>query len=398
MKKQFTLTGYAGLFVALVYAAVAAWPCIRTIEFVQLWWPYRKLVVIGLMFIAMASVELFGARCYREHFDFSSPKRLDGAALRRIIQRVAGTLCCFAIALPGAIVLSPWFSASLPLFALAVPLTLAVLVPYFWLVEMYGKNRDTDELLLFGRNPFAGCNTLVSASLLKGLFVPLMLFSAFNFWQHFEIEATAAASTPAFVLYQVSAALFYLCLSIDVSIAFIGYATSCKLLNSEILSVDRNIAGWFWALVCYPPIGVLLETFLLSRIFHVCPQSFFVEHPFVGAVLNLGVIALTGIYCWATVCFGLRFSNLTFRGLVASGPYRYLRHPAYAAKNLAWWIGSIYLVFGPLDNVLITWAALVAVNMVYFLRALSEERHLGTEPIYRDYCSSVRYRFVPGLF
>src|SRR3546814_20885855 len=48
------------------------------------------------------------------------------------------------------------------------------------------------------------------------------------------------------------------------------------------------------------------------------------------------LVLLTAIYAWATVAFGLRFSNLTHRGILTHGPYRWTRHPAYLSKNLFW--------------------------------------------------------------
>ena len=49
------------------------------------------------------------------------------------------------------------------------------------------------------------------------------------------------------------------------------------------------------------------------------------------------LLFLTAIYAWATVAFGMRFSNLTYRGILTHGPYRWTRHPAYLSKNLFWW-------------------------------------------------------------
>ena len=48
-----------------------------------------------------------------------------------------------------------------------------------------------------------------------------------------------------------------------------------------------------------------------------------------GAIL----VVLTGIYAWATMAFGLRFSNLTHRGILTHGPYAFTKHPAYMSKN-----------------------------------------------------------------
>ena len=37
-------------------------------------------------------------------------------------------------------------------------------------------------------------------------------------------------------------------------------------------------------------------------------------------------------------------------------------------------------------------------NMIYFLRAMTEERHLRADPDYRAYCEHVPYRFIPGIW
>ncbi len=50
---------------------------------------------------------------------------------------------------------------------------------------------------------------------------------------------------------------------------------------------------------------------------------------------------LTAIYAWATLAFGIRFSNLTYRGVLTNGPYRFTRHPAYVSKNLFWWLSVL---------------------------------------------------------
>lgn len=51
------------------------------------------------------------------------------------------------------------------------------------------------------------------------------------------------------------------------------------------------------------------------------------------------------IYAWASWALGLKASNLTNRGIVTTGPYKYIRHPAYICKNTAWLIGGIPMVY-----------------------------------------------------
>jgi protein-S-isoprenylcysteine O-methyltransferase Ste14 len=99
------------------------------------------------------------------------------------------------------------------------------------------------------------------------------------------------------------------------------------------------------------------------------------------------------VYVWATVAFGLRFSNVTHRGILDTGPYRYIRHPAYATKNLAWWTESLSGFGSPWQFVY-----LAGLNAIYITRAITEERHLSTFQDYRDYMQRVRWRFIPGVF
>jgi len=99
---------------------------------------------------------------------------------------------------------------------------------------------------------------------------------------------------------------------------------------------------------------------------------------------------------WSTAAFGLRFSNLTHRGIITNGPYRWSKHPAYIAKNLSWWLISVPFIAGAGWMQAVQSCLLLAgVNLIYFLRAKTEERHLGSDPVYRDYA-----RFIDrhGLF
>jgi len=99
-------------------------------------------------------------------------------------------------------------------------------------------------------------------------------------------------------------------------------------------------------------------------------------------------VFLTAIYAWATVIFGLRFSNLTYRGIITNGPYRFTRHPAYLSKNLFWWCATMpFLVTSnSLADAVRNTALLAMVSAVYYWRAKTEERHLGDDdPKYGAY-------------
>lgn len=110
-------------------------------------------------------------------------------------------------------------------------------------------------------------------------------------------------------------------------------------------------------------------------------------------MLQAIVLICFAVYTWATLAFGLRFSNLTNRGIIDHGPYRYVRHPAYISKSIAWWAEFGGRFSSP-------WHPIVMLLFcgVYGLRALSEERHLSADPEYRAYKKRVPYRFIPGVF
>jgi len=102
------------------------------------------------------------------------------------------------------------------------------------------------------------------------------------------------------------------------------------------------------------------------------------------------------IYALSTVAFGLRFSNLTHRGIITDGPYRWSKHPAYISKNLSWWLISMpFLSLPGWGESLRNCALLLLLNLIYYLRAKTEERHLGRDAVYLAYCAWIANN---GLF
>lgn len=87
--------------------------------------------------------------------------------------------------------------------------------------------------------------------------------------------------------------------------------------------------------------------------------------------------------------FGLLPAN---RGIVATGPYRIVRHPMYLGY-LVTDIGFLAANFGVRNVVLVLaqWALQV-------IRIVKEEQLLSKDITYRAYMSRVRYRLVRGVF
>ncbi|WP_230769013.1 methyltransferase family protein [Sphingomonas sp. Leaf4] len=189
---------------------------------------------------------------------------------------------------------------------------------------------------------------------------------------------------------------------IDVAIATAGYIFAMRPLDSHIRSATPYAAGWAAALICYPPFILMAD----GGPFDYRPGTadwthWLAGHDWLLWIVGAVLVALTAIYAWATLAFGLRFSNLTNRGILTHGPYRFSRHPAYLSKNLFWWISTIP-VLTTSDNwveALRNTAILACVSGVYYWRARTEEWHLGQDPAYRAYSGWMdRHGLIPRLF
>ncbi len=179
---------------------------------------------------------------------------------------------------------------------------------------------------------------------------------------------------------------------VDVQLGTVGYLFTLRPLDSHIRSGNPFLAGWLAALLCYPPFvwGIIgPDQQILSYEFGTPGWA----HWLGGSDALLwawgGVLLfLTGIYAWATVAFGIRFSNLTYRGVLTNGPYRFTRHPAYLAKNLFWWasVMPFLVTSGTWLDAVRNCVFLLVVNGIYAWRARTEEAHLLAEdPKYREY-------------
>jgi len=188
--------------------------------------------------------------------------------------------------------------------------------------------------------------------------------------------------------------------SIDVTLAWCGYVITSRWLDNETQSAEPTLLGWLVCLISYPP-------FQLAGLYFLFPSESQIHnldnHYFVTFFTVLTLLSFI-IYTISTIVFGVRFSNLTHRGIIRTGPFAIIRHPAYTSKNIGWWLGIfpvlLYLFFtGTLQFIpmLLMTLALLAQSYWYYLRAITEEQHLLIDPAYKEYCENVKYRFIPGI-
>ena len=197
------------------------------------------------------------------------------------------------------------------------------------------------------------------------------------------------------------------CFALDTAFSAIGYLLTIRLADNHLRSTDLTLSGWFVALICYPPFWPFLYDHFLPYDAHAVFWG-----PWFAPVAPLYwlwgsvLIASFAVFTWATIAFGCRFSNLTHRGIITGGPYRWSKHPAYVAKILSYWLITIPVVSttGPADA-LRACLMLSLLSLIYYLRARTEERHLSRDPVYVAYAlwmnehGRLRWlgRFFPAL-
>ncbi len=187
--------------------------------------------------------------------------------------------------------------------------------------------------------------------------------------------------------------------SVDVGLAWAGYAVSSRWIKNTLFSVEPTTLGWAVALLCYPPFNRFVGFYYPTP----SESGFFsIASPFAVKVFAIASILSFTVYTSATVCFGMRFSNLTHRGIITTGPYALVRHPAYASKNFSWWCVMLpYVIwevwtqhtYAPLLQVV----GMVIMSGIYYWRAITEERHLSRDAEYRIYMKKVPWRFIPRV-
>jgi protein-S-isoprenylcysteine O-methyltransferase Ste14 len=314
----------------------------------------------------------------------------------RVLTKILGLLLVLA---PFAVFywMTPEYNGSFydPLyrFLRRFALTFIVGAPLYMFIVDGQMRQPRDAYWQLGRVALGGWRDAKKADignlyltwLVKAFFVPIMFV-----W--------LSGSTHNVLTYDLSTAswsnlraydfLYDFIFFIDLLFCTVGYAMSFRVTDSQVRTAEPTMLGWMVALFCYPPFYNLM-----SRQYVPYDGAYFGRwletHPMLRWGWAIAILVLITIYTLGTVAFGVRFSNLTHRGILTNGPYRYTKHPAYVSKNFSWWLASVpFLIID--GNPFMTakhCIALGIINFMYFMRAKTEERHLSRDPVYVAYAT-----------
>ncbi|HRJ68183.1 MAG TPA: isoprenylcysteine carboxylmethyltransferase family protein [Beijerinckiaceae bacterium] len=274
-----------------------------------------------------------------------------------------------------------------------LPYVLILAVPYVACVDRAMKAPEDGlywfgRLLLLDRDParWPALRQFALGWIVKGFFTPIMF--------HGLVQNTETLMRSSFDLGSLTFAQFYALATVclfwtDVMVACVGYVFALRLFDTHIRSSEPTAFGWFICLMCYPP----FQTVLMAQYFAFSAQNavrLLSDWPLLQMVWGVAALALLVIYTLSTLVFGCRFSNITHRGVIAAGPYRFTKHPAYVTKNLYWWLAHApFIPVAGAGEALRFCILMVGINVIYYLRSKTEERHLSHDPAYVAYATAM---------
>lgn len=230
---------------------------------------------------------------------------------------------------------------------------------------------------------------------IKAFYLPIMVSGYFYTCNYL---STSLEKVNSLYFLDILPLLFTIILFIDLQVAVLGYVCTFRILDAHIRSCNPIFFGWIVTLICYYPFWGLIYPNLVSYNNGENWNFWFAQNPF---LLNLWGLMLLGAKCtwlWANMTFGLRFSNLTHRGILTTGPFRYTKHPSYLSKNIFYWLSSLpFLSSKSLDEAIINSLALLSINFIYYCRAKAEERHLMEDPQYVCYNEWIKKNGIIGM-
>jgi protein-S-isoprenylcysteine O-methyltransferase Ste14 len=284
-----------------------------------------------------------------------------------------------------------------------LPWCLLLSIPYIYFVDARQKDQRDGYYaagmavtLQFGKVDRAVLWQHCLSWLVKGYFLPLMFTYCVRdtrIFIHYDFSIIQNFRT----LFEF---VYYFIFLADVALGGAGYFLALRICDTQVRRTEPTFKGWMVVLVCYQPFWSWFSASYFNYSNDYAWGAWLQNWPVMYQIWGSVILALYGVYLWATIMFGARFSNLTNRGILTNGPYRWTKHPAYLAKILAYWLTYVPFIVSasPWDSVR-RCLLLGFVSYIYYLRARTEEANLGADPVYVQYSKWMKqhgiFRWLP---
>ncbi len=360
--------------------------------------PYSAMMNVLFCGVPMVLWSLLVDKVHRNPtagIDWDAPARPVREILDTSITKLAGLWATWAL-IAGIYCIARFYWRGNYLFSMemfskgAVPLFVASVFYVIWLDRRLKEPRDGAwhlGALLMGHDGVdkSAIYSHLRSWAVKGFFLAFMIsIVPGGFSNMINVDFALIQRDPVALSQWLITSMFVF----DVCFATVGYLLTMKPLDAHIRSATPYAAGWAAALMCYPPFILMGDGDPLDYHPGSADWVYWLQgHPALLSIFGATMVILTGIYAWATIAFGLRFSNLTDRGILTHGPYAFTKHPAYLSKNTFWWISALPFLtttHSYVDAIRNT-VLLGCVSGVYYWRAKTEEWHLGADPKYQEY-------------
>jgi len=174
----------------------------------------------------------------------------------------------------------------------------------------------------------------------------------------------------------------------DVNLGFVRAVAGIQTIILVITMVFRRTPvrvtpnPWYWLLAFVATYGILVFVAFAPR-----------GTPIVPAILpNALVLISVALMIYARVSLGRSIGYVPAdRGIVTSGPYRFVRHPIYSGLFVTLF-AFVLRFYSPLNLLLF-----VVIVSLFMLKSVIEEWFLRDNPEYAAYMKQVRYRWIPGV-
>lgn len=286
----------------------------------------------------------------------------------------------------------------LPFLKYLVPFMLICSVPYFAFMDKIDEEPDDiyyrigDGILHFKKTVSRfELGNYARSWLVKAFWLSLMQpYMVNDIYWFLTVSWEKIKDTPVECFWAADSFCFF----IDLAYASTGYLVNLKILNSQTRTAEPTLFGWIVAVMCYWPFwGILFYPYFFDYN-HVGWMRVFQTGSVMWWTWFALIIFLEFMYSMATIAAGIRFSNLTYRGLWNTGPYKYTKHPAYVYKNISWWLIAMPFMATGWQTALKLSLLLLGNNIIYYFRAKTEERHLSHYPEYVTYALEMNKKSI----